>query len=188
MDEMETLYVTNRDEWRHWLSENFQRRSEIWLVIPKKHTRKPRLEYNVAVEEALCFGWIDSTVKSLDADHTIQRFSVRRPRSSFSQPNRERLRWLLEAGKVHPSVEPEATRIVSEEFVLPTDIINEIRQDKAAWENYIKLSEPYKRIRVAYIEAARKRPEEFEKRLRNFLEHTRNNKLIKGYGGIEQYY
>ena len=68
------------------------------------------------------------------------------------------------------------------------DILDSIRADKKAWENYQTFSDPYKRIRVAYIDAARKRPEEFQKRLANFIEKTRDGKLIVGYGGIEKYY
>ncbi len=73
-------------------------------------------------------------------------------------------------------------------FVYPKDIIEVIKRDKAVWKNYRKLPEPYKRIRIAYEDAARKRPEEFQKRLNNFIEKTRQNKLIKGFGGIEKYY
>ena len=68
------------------------------------------------------------------------------------------------------------------------DILELLRQDESVWENYQRFSEPYKRIRIAYIEAARKRPEEFQKRLNSFIEKTRRNKLIMGYGGIEKYY
>ena len=68
------------------------------------------------------------------------------------------------------------------------EILDEIRREEQAWENYPKFAEPYKRIRVAYIDAARKRPAEFEKRLDNFIKKTRENKLIVGYGGIEKYY
>ena len=66
--------------------------------------------------------------------------------------------------------------------------VDAIRQDEAAWENYANFTDAYKRIRVAYIDAARKRPAEFEKRLENFIRRTRENKLIVGYGGIEKYY
>ena len=68
------------------------------------------------------------------------------------------------------------------------DILELLRQDESVWENYQRFSEPYKRIRIAYIESARKRPEEFQKRLNSFIEKTRRNKLIMGYGGIEKYY
>jgi uncharacterized protein YdeI (YjbR/CyaY-like superfamily) len=60
MEITKTLYVTNRDEWRNWLEAHYNSEKEIWLIYPLKDARKPRIPYNVAVEEALCFGWIDS--------------------------------------------------------------------------------------------------------------------------------
>jgi hypothetical protein len=78
--------------------------------------------------------------------------------------------------------------VVKEEFHFSPDIIDIIKQDEIAWENYLNFSESYKRIRVGYIEAARIRTEEFEKRLSNFINKTRENKLISGYGGIDKYY
>ncbi|MBQ6550577.1 MAG: YdeI/OmpD-associated family protein [Lachnospiraceae bacterium] len=73
-------------------------------------------------------------------------------------------------------------------FVFPPDILRALMEDSTVWQNYQRFSEPYKRIRIAYIEAAEKRPEEYEKRLHNFIDKTREGKLIKGYGGIEKYY
>ena len=73
-------------------------------------------------------------------------------------------------------------------FIFPEDIIDELKKDETVWENYQKFSDSYKRIRVAYIDAARNRPEEFQKRLNSFMDKTRRNKLIMGYGGIEKYY
>ena len=75
----------------------------------------------------------------------------------------------------------------NEEFVFPPDILDAIKADEGAWANYQNFSEPYKRIRVAFIEGARKRPEEFQKRLNYFIKMTRKNKVI-GFGGIEKYY
>ena len=77
--------------------------------------------------------------------------------------------------------------MTKQEFIFPTDILDAIRADEQAWSNYQNYSEPYKRIRVAFIEGARKRPEEFQKRLKNFIKMTRENKLI-GFGGVEKYY
>lgn len=68
------------------------------------------------------------------------------------------------------------------------DIISRIKKDKEAWKNYQSFSDSYKRIRIAYIDAARKRPEEFEKRLNNFINKTKENKIITGYGGTDKYY
>ena len=87
MDIGKTLYVKDRKEWREWLESNFTREKEIWLVYPAVNSGKSRISYNDAVEEALDFGWIDSTVKRLDEKSTAQRFSPRNPASEYSQAN-----------------------------------------------------------------------------------------------------
>lgn len=183
-----TLHVTTRTEWRDWLQQHFDQEKEIWLVYAVKSTGEPRIPYNDAVEEALCFGWIDSTYKKLDEGHTLQRFTPRKPRSSYSQSNIERLKRLAENHRIHPSIQKTVQEILSKEFVFPSDILDEIKKDPTAWKNYQEFSESYKRIRIAYIDSARIRPEEFAKRLTNFIQKTRDNKLISGFGGIGQYY
>jgi uncharacterized protein YdeI (YjbR/CyaY-like superfamily) len=155
--------------------------------IPKKASGKPRIPYNDAVEEALCFGWIDSRVKRIDDSAYAQRFSPRNPKSTYSQANKERLRELVRLGKVLPSVQASLGDILTEEFVIPEDILSAIKGNKAAWENFQNFSPEYKRIRVAFIEGARNRPAEFRKRLRYFIEMTEKNKQF-GFGGIEKYY
>ena len=187
MEITQTLYVTDPKEWRAWLQAHYQTESGIWLVYYKKATGKPRIEYNDAVEQALCFGWIDSTMKSLDEERSAQRFSPRKPKSGYSQQNIERLRHLVAQGLVVEEVLATLGDILEREFVFPPDILDAIKADKQAWENYQNFSEPYKRIRIAYIEGARKRPEEFQKRLNYFIQTARENKLI-GFGGIEKYY
>ena len=187
MENPATLYLTDRAEWRVWLERNFNKKKEIWLVFPKKSSGKPRIPYNDAVEEALCFGWIDSTVKSLDEDHSIQRFTPRNPKSLYSQANKERLRWLLKERKLHPSIEKISKEVLKVPFVFPEDILEAIKEDRIAWDNYMNFSDAYRRIRIAYIDIARNRPEEFQKRLVNFIKKTRENKLI-GYGGIEKFF
>jgi uncharacterized protein YdeI (YjbR/CyaY-like superfamily) len=108
MKNPETLYVTDRKDWRKWLVKNFDKEKEVWLIYPKKSSGKRRIAYNDAVEEALCFGWIDSTVKSFDEESSIQRFSPRNPKSTYSQQNKERIKWLLEHGMIHPLILPSA--------------------------------------------------------------------------------
>lgn len=185
---MELFYTCERSEWRAYLAERFETASEIWFVFPTNASGEKCLAYNDAVEEALCFGWIDGRAGTLDETHHIRRFTPRRPGSPYSQPNIERLRWLEAQGMLHPKVRERVLPVILAPFVYPPDILAALRGDETAWRNYQRFSEPYKRIRVAYIEAARKRPEEFEKRLRSFLEKTRQNKLIRGYGGVEKYY
>ena len=96
MDITETLYVTNRNDWRNWLEEHYRNEREIWLVYYRKQADNPRIAYNDAVEEALRFGWIDSIIKNIDQDRYAQRFTPRKPISEFSQTNKERLKNLIE--------------------------------------------------------------------------------------------
>lgn len=186
--ENEIKYFETREDWRKWLADNFETTDEVWFVFPNKSSGKISVIYNDAVEEALCFGWIDSTIKTLDKGHRIQRFTPRNPKSTYSQANKERLKWLLENKLIHPNVEDKVRNVLSDPFIFPNDIIDRLREDKTVWENYQHFSDTYKRIRIAYIEAARKRSEEFEKRLNNFIGKTKENKKITGFGGIEKYY
>lgn len=188
MNELTTKYFIDRKEWRTWLEANFETENDIWLEYPAKKTGNKRILYNDAVEEALCFGWIDSTVKSLNENTAIQRFCKRSKNSKFSQPNIERLKWLFENNLIHNLIKKEVLKIIQQKFVFPEDIIKKLKADKVVWENYQTFSEPYKRIRIAYIDSARKRPVEFNKRLNNFIKKTKENNLIKGFGGIDKYY
>lgn len=181
-------YFENREDWRNWLMDNFDTVNEIWFVFPLKLSGKKSILYNDAVEEALCFDWIDSTIKPLDKEHRIQRFTPRSPKSIYSQANKERLKWLLENKMIHSRFENKIQNVLSEPFIFPNDIIDKLKEDKVVWRNYQQFSESYKRIRIAYIEAARMRLEEFEKRLNHFISKTKENKKIAGFGGIEKYY
>jgi uncharacterized protein YdeI (YjbR/CyaY-like superfamily) len=188
LEENDLLYVATQGEWRNWLETHYKSKNEIWLVYYKKHTGRERIPYNEAVEEALCFGWIDSTSKSIDEDRYAQRFSPRKPKSSYSQANKERLRALVRQGKVVDEVLATLGDLEEEqEFEIPADILEAIQANEQAWKNFQEFSPSYVRIRVAFIDGARKRPEEFAKRLRYFIEMTEKNKQF-GFGGIEKYY
>jgi uncharacterized protein YdeI (YjbR/CyaY-like superfamily) len=182
-----TLYVTDREAWRSWLAEHYDSEKEVWLLFTKKASGKPRIPYNDAVEEALCFGWIDSTVKKVDDVFYAQRFSPRNHRSGYSQSNKERLAKLLQQGKVIEPVRAALGNDFNTDFAMPPDILKEIKANKTVWENYQKFSPEYKRIRIAFIDRSRKRPSEFKKRLSYFLKMTEANKQF-GFGGIQKYY
>ena len=188
MEIIKTFYTSKREEWREWLSEHYETEREVWLVFPMQVSGECALSYNDAVEEALCFGWIDSTNKYLDPTHCARRFTPRRKGSAYSRPNIERLIWLDTQGMIHPSIRADVLPIIRAPYVFPEDILDAIRGDEMAWAHYQSFSEPYRRIRIAYIDAARARPEEFRKRLESFLRKTRDGKLIVGYGGIDKYY
>jgi len=97
------LYVTNREKWREWLERFHDKEKEIWLVFYRKNSGKPRIPYNDTVEEALCFGWIDSIEKGIDHERFAQRFTPRKPKSQWSETNKERVRRLLKDGKMTKS-------------------------------------------------------------------------------------
>jgi uncharacterized protein YdeI (YjbR/CyaY-like superfamily) len=185
-DKKNTLYVTTRKAWHQWLQKHYQSEKEVWLVFFKKHTGKPRISYNDSVEEALCFGWIDSTVKTIDHERFAQRSSPRNPRSPYSQSNRERLRDLMRQGKVAKEVREIVGDLAGEEFTVPPDILKAIKASKDSWKNFKGLSPSYIRIRIAFIDGARRRFREFQKRLDYFIRMTERNKLF-GYGDIEMY-
>lgn len=183
-----TLYVANRREWRAWLRKNYKKERDIWLIYYKKDSGKPRIPYNDAVEEALCFGWIDSIIKKMDAERFVQRFSKRNPKSPYSQANTERLRAMIDKGKVVKDVLATLGNLgKGEEFVVPPDILKAVKADKAAWKHFQKLSPGYIRIRVGYIDHSRSHPDFFKKRLDYFVKMTAKGKTF-GYGGIEKYY
>lgn len=179
-----TLYVKNRNEWRAWLAKHHATAPDIWLIYYKKGSGRERIPYNDAVEEALCYGWIDSIVKSRNAKSYVQRFSPRRPNSVLSQMNKERVRRLIASKKmrkagldalarhlssIHRSPEPSR-------FVFPKDILAAVRKNPAAWKHYQKFPLSYRRIRIGWIDASRNRPEFFRKRLRYFIAMTEKNK------------
>ena len=96
----ETIYVTTREEFRAWLDENHKIKKEIWLIQYKKVTKKPSLNYDEAVEEAICYGWIDGFKKGMEDDRYATRFTKRRQKSNWTEANKERARRMIEEGKM----------------------------------------------------------------------------------------
>jgi uncharacterized protein YdeI (YjbR/CyaY-like superfamily) len=171
-----TLIVKNRDEWRNWLSKNHLTEKEIWLVHYKKDSGKWTISYDEALDEALCFGWIDSTVKKVDDEARAQRYTPRREGSPISETNKERVRRLTKLGKMTDFGLAKVKKYMDKKFIFPPDIIAELKKDKQAWENFNNFPKYYKIIRVAFVADARIRPEMFKKRLNYFLKMTKQNK------------
>ncbi|HUD09567.1 MAG TPA: YdeI/OmpD-associated family protein [Patescibacteria group bacterium] len=171
-----TFYPKSRKEWRSWLLKNYKTEKEIWLIHYNKASGKYSLPYDDAVEEAMCFGWIDSSVKKLDEDGRAQRYTPRREKSLISELNKERLRRLVKKKKVMPEILTKIQTELNKEFELPESILNEIKKDKQAWENFQKFPKHYQVIRIAFVEDARKRPEMFKQRLNYLLKMTSKNK------------
>lgn len=171
-----TLYVKNRKEWRSWLAKHHKTASEIWLIYYKKASGKPRIPYNDAVDEALCYGWIDSLLKPLDAHKYAQRYSPRKKTSRLSDMNRERVRRLIKSGRMTKAGLAAIEHTGKRSAELPADILARLKRDPTTWKNFQKFPASYKRIRIGWIDAARKRREAFEQRLRYFLKMTAQNK------------
>jgi len=103
MEISETIYVTTGDEFRKWLIRNHKEKKEIWLIQYKKATKKPSINYVEAVEEAICFGWIDGLEKSMDGERYALRFSPRRSKSNWTNTNKERARKMIAQGRMTPA-------------------------------------------------------------------------------------
>src|SRR5260221_1517251 len=97
---IEKVYVADRKAWRKWLAKSHAKSKGIWLVFDKKTAREDRLKYGDAVEEALCFGWIDSTLNPIDQAQYMQLFTPRKPKSGWSKLNKDRIARLTEQGLI----------------------------------------------------------------------------------------
>ena len=183
-----TLYVTSRSQWRKWLSKHHRSTKDIWLVYYKKGSDKKRIPYNHAVDEALCYGWIDSILKPRDEQSWVQRFSPRKKKSALSEMNKERVRRLIRSKRMTrfglESIRHHMERARSKgtdppdlkNFVMPGDLLKALKVDPIVWKNFSRFSASYKRIRLGWIDASRHRPEIFKVRLGYFLRMTAKNK------------
>ena len=178
----ETLYVPTREEWRAWLEEHHATAKEIWLITWSKYSGKPSVLYLHAVEEALCFGWIDGIAKKMNEHQYAQRFTPRRPKGHWTELNKERMRRLIAAGKMTPAGLAVAPDLSLEAFCIAPDILAALQADPEIWRNFQGFPDAYQRIRVGYIEEVRRQPDVFKTRLNNFLKNTRQNKM---YGVLE---
>lgn len=187
MEITDTFYARTRAEWRSWLADHHEDRSEIWLVTYRKAVGRPSVAYNDAVEEALCFGWIDSIRKGLGEERLAQRFTPRRPGSGYSQINLERVARLLGEGRVLPQVAATLGEVRADTFEISDDILQALRADADAWHHWHRFSPSYRRIRAAYVDSGRERGDaEYMKRLDHLVRKTAAGKQF-GYG-IEPYY
>ena len=158
----ETLYITNREDWRKWLEINYNQQTEIWLIYYKKHTKKLTISYNDAVEEALCFGWIDSTAKSIDDERYMQRFTPRKDINNWSELNISRVKKLIKEGKMTEIGLSKISNVLNEESMetlnnqkeqleLSIDLLEQIKADREAWDHFNKLAPSHKRNYVNFL-------------------------------------
>lgn len=159
MEVGETLYVHRRADWRRWLARNHDKAREIWLVHYRKGSGKPSLPYDDAVEEALCYGWIDSIVKKVSDEAYAQRYTPRKAKSKLSETNRVRVLRLIDAGKMTRAGLGKVQDKIGGSSAVAPDLLRAIKSNKIVWKNFQAFPESYRQIRVGWIETARSRPE-----------------------------
>jgi len=169
MDErLETIYASDRASWRDWLQKNHLTRSGVWLVYYKVKSGKLSVLYAEAVKEALCFGWIDSKVKSINEERYQQIFTPRKPKSVWSKLNKQYIAELIDQGlmtdaglaKITAAQQDNSWTILDaiEALTMPADLIAALAINPIAQQNFEKFNNSSKKTILFWIESA-KRPE-----------------------------
>ena len=171
---LKQVHPKTRDAWRRWLAENHGSSDGVWLVYFKKASGKPRIEYGEAVEEALCFGWVDSKGETIDDERAMLKFTPRNPKSAWSKPNKERVEKLIEEGtmtEVGLAAIATAKRNGTwsaldsvEALKVPADLAKALAANKKAKGYFDAFSPSSRKIILWWIESA-KRQETREKRV-----------------------
>ncbi len=174
----QTLTVKDRAEWRAWLVHHHATAHEIWLISYGKTSAHPSLPYLESVEEALCFGWIDGIAKRIDHERMAQRFTPRRPKSHWTELNKERARRLIVSNQMTDAGLAQLPDLALEAFRIAPDILAALQEDPQTWAYFQNFPPVYQRIRIGYIEEMRQQPEVFRKRLAYFLKNTQKNKMF----------
>jgi uncharacterized protein YdeI (YjbR/CyaY-like superfamily) len=186
---LKMLTFTNRDEWRDWLAGHHASETEVWLIYFKKHTAKPSIPYDHAVQEALCFGWIDSTVKTIDDQRYAQKFTPRRDCTKWSPSNLKRIRTLIHEGQMTKAglakidvklldERPAAKQATKKrDPTLPRALRQALIANPKAWKYFNTLAPSYRSLYVRWILAAKK-AETRERRLREAVLLLQQNKKL----------
>lgn len=179
------FHAKNRDEWRQWLIDNGETASEIWLQNFHKKSGVDTVSYEHAVEEALCFGWIDGIAKSFDAISSVQRFTPRRPKSFLSELNRQRIFKLIREEKMTPKGLAPIAHLLGEEsapLFIPEDVLEQLMENELAWQYFQSCPVSYQKLRIGFVlECRQKNLPESNKRLANLIKMSA---LGKNFGTI----
>jgi len=182
--ELETFYPKNRNEWREWLQDNHDKKQSVWLIYFKKKSNIPTVSYSDAVDEALCFGWIDSKSKPVDEEKFMQFFSKRKANSVWSKVNKEKIVRLTKEGLmtkagfeiVETAKQNGCWTILddAEALIIPADLEEEFQRRQNAKEYFLSLSRSDKRNILQWLTLA-KRQETRQKRIIEIAELAAQN-------------
>ena len=169
----ETFTAKDRQTWRAWLAKHQADRKEIWLVFYKKHTGHPSVSYEEAVEEAICFGWIDSILQRMDEERYAQKFTPRAAKTKWSATNVRRAQRMIKAGWMTPAglakyrgAKPVQSPAARAPLTLPAELMGVLQANGRACENFFKLAPSARRLYVGWILEGKKE----ETRLRRLRE------------------
>jgi uncharacterized protein YdeI (YjbR/CyaY-like superfamily) len=164
------LRVSSRAEWRSWLQKNHEIEKEAWLIYFKKHACEPSVPYDDSVEEALCFGWVDSIIKRIDDEKFARKFTPRTRKSTWSEANKKRVEKLIKEGKMTEAglvaireakesgkwLEKPVSASYKRELVLPSYFKKALATNRKASHNFNKMAESYKKNIVGWVDSAKK--------------------------------
>lgn len=181
------LSFRNRNEWRKWLEKNHRKEKEVWLIHYKKHAGKIGIQLEEAVEEAICFGWIDGKLKKVDKERFILRYSPRKANSVWSKLNRERAEKMMKARKMTTaglSVIEEAKKSGSwnkaytslKRDRIPSDLRRALAKDKRALDNFQSFANSHRNLYIHWITSAKTdetRRERIEKVVKQALQNKK---------------
>lgn len=172
--ETETFYPTSQSKWRAWLKANHQKKQSVWVIMYKKDSGMPTMGWSEAVDEALCFGWIDSTRRPIDDEKFMQFFSKRKPTGTWSKINKEKIVRLIDAGlmaeaglhSIETAKQNGSWTILDdvEEMIIPADLLKAFKAYKGAKEYFLGLSKSVKKMILHWLVMA-KRDETRQKRI-----------------------
>lgn len=189
-EEIGVFCPINKQEWRSWLEENHLKKEGVWLILHKKNSLTPNLTWSEAVDEALCFGWIDSVKKAIDSQRYKQYFGKRKVKSTWSKINKEKIEELkslglvVEAGlkSVELAKENGSWTILDsvENYEIPNDLEQEFKQRESTRTYFLSLSKSIQKALLQWIVLA-KRSETRKKRIKEIVENAHNKKIPKQF-------
>lgn len=183
--EIEIFYPKTQKEWREWLQKNHRTKQSVWIVFYKKASSKPSLSWSIAVDEALCFGWIDSKKIAIDEEQSHQFFSKRKAKSTWSKVNKEKIERFIEQGlmteagfeSIETAKQNGSWTILNEidDLIMPEDLTLALNAKTNAMESFLSLSKSNKKLMLYNLMVA-KRTETRQKRIAEILEHLEKKK------------
>jgi uncharacterized protein YdeI (YjbR/CyaY-like superfamily) len=186
---MRAIYFNNRADWRNWLKENHDKEKEVWLIYFKKNIGKPSIPYEESVEEALCFGWIDSIIKKMDNEKYARKFTPRTDYAKWSESNKARVRKLIKQGrmteigleKINGSAFNRKEKTIRDKLkkrmVIPKYLKQALMKNKKARENFDNLAPSQQRNYIGWIMSAKKQ-ETLARRIKEAVGLLTKNKKL----------